>query len=40
MMLGQLKQYVEMESHEERLHKFVIENILTLCNMMIQKTHS
>ncbi len=30
MMLGQVEQYVEMESHEEGLHKFVIENILTL----------
>jgi hypothetical protein len=24
--LGQVKQYVEMESHEERLHKLVIES--------------
>jgi hypothetical protein len=37
MMLRQVKQYVKMESHEERLHKFVIENIIAFCNMMIQK---
>jgi hypothetical protein len=39
-MLGRVKQYVEMESQEERLHKFVIENVITLCNLMIQKTPS